>query len=36
MSLQEQNTTRKEWMDKKILELDASNKNSQEYKVEAI
>ena len=32
----EQNTTRKERVSKKVLELDASNEDSKEYKVEAI
>ena len=31
-----QNITRKEWVDKKVPELDAGNKDSEEYKVEAI
>ena len=34
--LLEQDTTRKGLMSKKILELDAGNKDSEEYKVEAI
>ena len=36
MSLLEQNTTRKEWMDKKVTELEFKAGNSKEYKVEAI
>ena len=36
VSLLEQNTTKKERIDKKIPELDTGDKNSKEYKVEAI
>ena len=34
--LLKQNTIRKNWVDKKISELDVSNKDSKEYKLEAI
>ena len=36
MSLLEQDTTRKEWVDKNVTELDASDDEGGEYKVEAI
>ena len=36
MSLLEQNITRKKQVDKKIPELNTSNKNNKEYKVNAI
>ena len=32
----EQNTTKKEWMDKKVTELEFKAGNSKEYEVEAI
>ena len=36
MSLLEQDTIRKGWVSKKVPELDAGNKDNEEYKVEAI
>ena len=36
VSLLEWNTTKKEQVSKEVLELDAGNKNSKEYKVKAI
>lgn len=36
MSLFEQNAIRKEWMNKKISDLDFDNGDSKKYKVEAI
>ena len=36
MSMLEQNTTKKRQIDKKISELDISNKDDKEYKVGAI
>ena len=35
MSLLEQNSTRKEWMDENVIKLDASDKNG-EYEVDVI
>ena len=36
MSLLEQNTTSKEWVDKQVTELELKAGNSEEFKVEAI
>ena len=36
MSLLEQNTTKKERVDKKVPELDAGNQDSKEYEVKTI
>ena len=34
MLLLEQDTSKKDWLSKKVPELDVSNKDSEEYKVE--